>query len=165
MTKRGTTILSSFSMLLVSIILLLIYFIFKPSYASLTFKASNVTLYVGQSVYNFYEISKEAELTFEVSDNNIIDINSERILALNIGSVSVNILAKIDDQIYKTTFNVTVLNYTYSFKITTIDGCEYKDNILYSYSDNNIFNVEILDKDGSKLSNLKYNYNCQNAIL
>lgn len=118
-------------MLLVSIILLLIYFIFKPSYASLTFKASNVTLYVGQSVYNFYEISEEAELTFEVSDNNIIDINSERILALNIGSVSVNILAKIDDQIYKTTFNVTVLNYTYSFKIDAIEGCKYKDNIIF----------------------------------
>lgn len=148
MTKRAISLLTSLIMLLVSIFLLLCYFVFKTDKITLHLNANNVTLYVGQSVYNYYEVTdSNANIAFEVSEGNIIDINSDRILGLNAGKVTVDIIAKLENLSYSTSIEVTVLSNSYTYSINPIENCIYQNGVLYSYEDDNLFTVDVFDKD------------------
>lgn len=41
----------------------------------------------------------------------------------------------------------------------------YQNGILYSYGDDNLFTVDVFDKDGSKLNNLEFILHSQDVIF
>lgn len=88
-------------MLLVSIFLLLCYFVFKTD-----------------------------KITLHLNANNVIDINSDRILGLKAGIVTVDLIARLDNQYHKTTIEVTVLSNSYTYSINPIENCISKWNII-----------------------------------
>ena len=136
MTKRAISLLTSLIMLLVSIFLLLCYYVFKTD-----------------------------KITLHLNANNVIDINSDRILGLKAGIVTVDLIARLDNQSYKTSIEVTVLSNSYTYSINPIENCIYQNGILYSYGDDNLFTVDVFDKDGSKLNNLEFTLHSQDVIF
>lgn len=136
MTKRAISLLTSLIMLLVSIFLLLCYFVFKTD-----------------------------KITLHLNANNVIDINSDRILGLKAGIVTVDLIARLDNQYHKTTIEVTVLSNTYTYSVYPIENCIYQNGVLFSYGDDNLFTVDVFDKDGSKLNNLEFILHSQDVIF
>ncbi len=128
MTKRASSLLISLFMLALSIGLLLLYFLFKDDsvFTPLTMNGSNISLKVGQSVYNYYTISNEnAEISFEVSKDNIIEIDEEKITGINAGEVTVTLTATLEGQLAKTQIDVAVYNDGYSFILSPVENCDF----------------------------------------
>ena len=77
MTKRLSTIIISMIMIATSLTLLLIFFTFnkteKTILERLTLRADNLSLTVGETVTNFYDVSSEnAVVTFDIENPSII---------------------------------------------------------------------------------------------
>ena len=77
MTKRLSTIIISLIMIATSLTLLLIFFTFnkteKTILERLTLRADNLSLTVGETVTNFYDVSSEnAVVTFDIENPSII---------------------------------------------------------------------------------------------
>lgn len=161
MTKRISSLILSLVMLGISSILLLIYFTFNGSDDSpipLTLSAKNLTLYVGQTVRDFYQLSNNnASLSFNVSQSNIIDINRERVIGLNVGKVSVLLTASLDEQVIEQKIEVVVLNDGYTFSLTPIKNCHFEDSTLFTQNDFSVFSIDVFDEQNNKINYGKYN--------
>ena len=128
MTKRASSLLISLFMLALSVGLLLLYFLYKDDgvFTPLTMNVNNISLKVGQSVYNYYTISNEnAEISFEVSKDNIIEIDEEKITGINAGEVTVTLTATLEGQLAKTQIDVAVYNDGYSFILSPVENCDF----------------------------------------
>lgn len=167
MTKRILSIITSLALLAISSILLIVYFAFggDSSTSTLTLSARNITLKVGQSVYNFYQLSDDnATLSFEVSEENIIDINNERIVGLKAGKVTLFITATTSNQTARDSIEIVVLNSSYSYLITPSQNCEFNDNTLYMTNIFCSFTLEIFDIYGQVVLEPKYNYSSNEEV-
>ncbi len=167
MTKRILSIITSLALLAISSILLIVYFAFggDSSTSTLTLSARNITLKVGQSVYNFYQLSDDnATLSFEVSEENIVDINNERIVGLKAGKLTLFITATTSNQMARDSIEIVVLNSSYSYLITPSQNCEFNDNTLYMTDIFCSFTLEIFDIYGQIVLEPKYNYSSNEEV-
>lgn len=169
MTKRVFSILISLLLLSISIGLLITYFVFnsdKDEFKPLSLLCNNISIFVGDCFYNFYQISHEgASIVFDVSKENIIQVDSEKIVGLNAGQVDVTLTATFENQMAKTKMQVTVLNEDYTFLITPIQNCYYDDKTLFLNNDICLFQIDIFDQLNNKLENLSCQVTTSNNAL
>lgn len=168
--KSIAVIIASVFLLVASIIILLVFFVFnkdnsEAEYKVLRINADNVTLYVGQSLENYFTVSNEdAVITIDVDKDGIVNIDKEKIVALKSGKVNVKLTASYQDTISSDYFSITVLNRDYSFDIRGIENCYYKDSTLYITQNICQFAVDIYDKTGQMLKQPSIKYSCSDSI-
>lgn len=156
MYKRLNIILISLVIIILSIFIFLTVFVFiKPKNTiPLSVTAENISLKVGNSLKNFYTVSEDnAEVSFEVENSNIIDINANEITGKQTGKTNVVITASKDDKIAKTSFEVSVINSDITFTIETISNCNYVDNKLVMSSTACQFSIKFYSKEQTLISN------------
>ena len=169
MTKKTITILASLFILAISFFLLLIFFAFNShsfnnnTKDNLILSANNLTLNIGDVVYNYFDVSEDnAQITITTNNNNIIEINKEYIRGLEVGNVTVTIMAEYNGLHAKQSFLVIVKNDDYSFNIIPISSCSYENNNIYLLSQVCQFSIEVFDFYGKRLDNLTYQINSTN---
>ena len=169
MTKKTITILASLFILAISFFLLLIFFAFNShsfnnnTKDNLILSANNLTLNIGDVVYNYFDVSEDnAQITITTNNNNIIEINKEYIRGLEVGNVTVTIMAEYNGLHAKQSFLVIVKNDGYSFNIIPISSCSYENNNIYLLSQVCQFRIEVFDFYGKRLDNLTYQINSTN---
>lgn len=168
MTKRMATILISLIMLAISFTLLLVFFSFNQNYNNslqkLYISANNLSLNVGDTVENFYEINnKQADVNFEIDNEKIILINDDTITAIKVGKVNLTIIATYKENIVQKTILVDVKSKNINLKITPVLNCFIMNNNLYQTDKICQFGLEIINTDGSLIC--EYEYSVENAIL
>ena len=155
MTRKIKTILFSSLLLAISIILLLVFFVFiKPQKSNLPLSilTSNISLQKGQINYNFYTLShQDAQLEFEMSKDNIVEINKDYIKGINSGIVEITITAKYDKRQAKSSFTVYVYESGYTYSVIPRENCNYSNNKLILESSHCQFRVELYDQLGNTL--------------
>lgn len=169
MTKKTITILASLFILAISFFLLLIFFAFNShsfnnnTKDNLILSANNLTLNIGDVVYNYFDVSEDnAQITITTNNNNIIEINKEYIRGLEVGNVTVTIMAEYNGLHAKQSFLVIVKKDDYSFNIIPISSCSYENNNIYLLSQVCQFRIEVFDFYGKRLDNLTYQINSTN---
>lgn len=169
MTKKTITILASLFILAISFFLLLIFFAFNRhsfnnnTKDNLILSANNLTLNIGDVVYNYFDVSEDnAQITITTNNNNIIEINKEYIRGLEVGNVTVTIMAEYNGLHAKQSFLVIVKKDDYSFNIIPISSCSYENNNIYLLSQVCQFRIEVFDFYGKRLDNLTYQINSTN---
>ena len=169
MTKKTITILASLFILAISFFLLLIFFAFNRhsfnnnTKDNLILSANNLTLNIGDVVYNYFDVSEDnAQITITTNNNNIIEINKEYIRGLEVGNVTVTIMAEYNGLHAKQSFLVIVKKDDYSFNIIPISSCSYENNNIYLLSQVCQFSIEVFDFYGKRLDNLTYQINSTN---
>ncbi len=166
MNKRVSSLLISLLFLALSTILLLVYFIFNndSENSPLSLYGNDISLQVGESVYNYYQVSnKDAEISFYIDKEGIISIDKNKITGVNAGEVCVNLTAKYQNQISKTQINVKVYNDNYTIQLNTIENCYFEDSTLFMTSNVCAFQLEVFDKLNNKIDNLKFRINTTNS--
>lgn len=166
MTKKIKTILFSSVLLAISVILLLVFFVFlKPQKDNLPLSilASDISLNKNETVSNFYTLSHEdATLEFVVSKENVVEINKDYIKGINAGVVKVTIIAKLDDSQAEATFTVSVYESGYTFSVITLDNCSFSDSTLTIQSFPCQFRVEVYDRLGQTVDS-PFTYSANNG--
>lgn len=166
MMKRAATLIFSLTLLGVSVGLLLIYFLFegkRETFVPLTLSCSDITLYVGQNIEEFYFASlPDAEVSFSVNKDGIIRIDEKQLFAVNPGFVQVTITATAQGQIAKNQFNVTVMSYGYSFEIVANENCHYENSRLVMEENACQFQVLVYNPVGEMCSGLAYQASATN---
>lgn len=161
MNKRTSSILVSLFLLFISIGLLLVYFVFKDKnndkVSPLSLFANDQILYVGEDVYNFYSVSdKNALIEFDVSKQNIISVNKDKISGISAGEVYLTITATLNRETTKTQLKVTVLNHDYTINIMPEMSCYFQNNTLFINADVCQFQLNVFDRLNNKIDNLNY---------
>lgn len=150
MTKRGFVIIKSLIILAISVFLLLIfiYFTKKPNTVekNINISVKNISLNVGEEKYNFYSINNDkASVSFEVNKEGIIEINHEKIIALNAGEVTVTITANLNNFTTEKSFTVKVYANNYSYSIVPVQGCSVENNNIFKTQE--VCQINIIFKD------------------
>lgn len=158
MKKRISVIISSLSMIAISIILLLVFFLSENKNEKLLYcSASDIELKVGETIYNYYDITKaNAEISFSVNKENIIEIDKTKIYGQCAGEVEVTLTATLGEEKSVATFHVKVYDESYRVEFSSIVDCSLEGNTLYAQSKISQFKFEVFDQLGNKLSNLKF---------
>ena len=170
--KVLATIIASVSLIVIAIIVLLLFLFAgkdgsKTTNDILRINANNVTLYKGDTLNDYYELSiEDAQISIDVNKNDIIEIDKDKITALTSGEVTVTLIATYNDNSAKDTFTVKVLNCDYSYDVQTIINCSYQNNTLMVEGDYCQFNIEIYDFSGQPFESTDYKFTVtNNAIL
>lgn len=161
MTKRLSTIIISLIMIATSLTLLLIFFTFnkteKTILERLTLRADNLSLTVGETVTNFYDVSSEnAVVTFDIENPSIISIKGKNLSALDVGKTNIKITASLNDVTTETNMTVEITNESFVLQLTPSQNCYLDDNILYLTGDFCRFTVNIFDYDGNLIKDFYY---------
>jgi len=169
MSKKLITIISSISLLAISTILLLVFFVFNKSpneNTPLFITANDITLTKNESKYNFFSVSKQnATIDFEVDKENIIEINENYVKGLKAGVVCLTIKAQLEDEFTQVQISITVCDNGYSYTITPYDGCQVNENKLTLEKSPCQFKVSVFDELGQIVSNKNSNYSASNEAL
>lgn len=171
MTKRISTIISSLVLLAISFILLLIFFIFNSQNSNsqnkpLSIYASDVVLTVGESVSNFYILSDEKAIVEITSTNNsIFEVKDKKLTALKTGKAQLTLIATLDKQIAKTSFNLEVIKSDYTFAIETANNCTIEDNNIYMQSTSCQFSIKVYDKNENTYVSKVIEYSATNDAI
>ncbi len=158
MNKRLATILACFAMLAVSAILLLTFLIDKKEEEEEFYcTAQNVNLCLGESAYNYYQISHPLSIiNISVDKANIIDIDNEKITAVGIGTTNVTLSASYGDKKSETTFTVKVSEQNYTISFTPTANCYFEGNTIYVQSKTCQFSFEICNSQNIQIEVLNY---------
>ena len=161
MTNRLSTIIISLIMIATSLTLLLIFFTFnkteKTILERLTLRADNLSLTVGETVTNFYDVSSEnAVVTFDIENPSIISINGKNLFALDVGKTNIKITASLNDVTTETNMTVEITNESFVLQLAPSQNCYFDDNILYLTGDFCRFTVNIIDYDGNLIKDFYY---------
>lgn len=154
--KTLATILASSFIVIASLIILLIFFVFKQNDTradiKLSLNANDINLFIGQSVDDFYQVSTdEAEINFYYDDNGIIQIENGILKALNRGKTSVTIEASLGLKKTTITFNVNVYGYDYYYSIEELYGAYLEEGSLYLTDDYCQFQIYLYDYLGDRI--------------
>ena len=158
--KKTISILVSFGIIALSIIILLVFFVFKDINKqklepSVNITASDISMNIGEEKFEFYNINNDkAIVKFKIDKEGIINVDKEKIVALKVGVVNVTIIATLNDFVTQTDFCVKVYGNEYSFIINEIKNCEFRDNVLYKQGTSCQFRITLYDKLGQIAENL-----------
>lgn len=143
----------SLTVLLASFVLLLCFVVLKDNKTSsspLTLTSSNITMLVGTSKTDFYEVSNEnAIIEISAENEELFKIENNVITAIKAGQTKITIIASLNGDKAKTTFLLTAENETYTHEITAISNCYFENSILYLTDNACQFSVTIFDKIGN----------------
>ncbi|MBQ8909021.1 MAG: hypothetical protein IJY90_01885 [Clostridia bacterium] len=115
--------------------------------------AEDIEMEIGQTKINFYQVSHEnAIVSFSVDKSDIIDIDKDKIVALNAGKVTVEMTVTVDDKQVKDVFIVTVLANQYTMKFKVASGGTLTGNTLTLTSKECQFYAHFYDKKGEELT-------------
>ncbi len=158
MNKRLATILACFAMLAVSAILLLTFLLDKKEEKEEFYcTAQNVNLCLGESAYNYYQVSHPLSIiNISVERENIIEIDNEKITAIGIGTTNVTLSASYGDKKSETTFTVKVSEQNYTISFTPTANCYFEGNTLYAQSKTCQFSFEIRNSQNTKVEIVNY---------
>ncbi len=165
MSKKTRTILFSFTLLAISLILLLAFFFTQqPSNIQpLNIFASEKHIQKGESIYNFYTVShKDAVLSFEVNKEGIIEINTNFIKGKKAGVVEVTITATLNDQETQTSFKIYVYENEFSCDIIPQSNCSFSGSVLSMTANICQFKVTLYDNLGQVILDSTCSYSATN---
>ncbi len=139
--------------LVLSVLAVVIYFVVTGGINSNTpitrISTDDLVIYKGSYVENFYEVNvDDAEITFAVDKEGIININKDRLEGCEVGEVDVLISAESHGSIASDTFKVTVIDRDYSYTVEPVIDCTFEDNTLFMPNDECFFKFQILDTYG-----------------
>lgn len=159
--NKTKAVISCLSILALSIIILLVYFVFIDNKSSnnnyLTCFVYNKTINVGESIYNFYEINDNtAEISFEVDKENVIEIDKFHIKGLNVGEVNIILIAKTKDEKIEKEFKVNVVKKEYTFEFTSIYGCNFQQDTIFTENGQFQFNLIVKDENNILLEDVDF---------
>ncbi len=163
MTKKSSSILVSLGLLAISLILLLIFFIYRNSTSSFdstifSLQANNIDMQVGDKKTNyFYLTHKEASLDITTEDKEIIYVDEEKIIGLKPGIANVSIKASLENVTLSTTIVVKVFNDDYLIKFDILEGGYFSDNILCLENETCQFKLKLYDKLNRQVSDANFN--------
>ena len=137
MTTKIRAYLISAAILIVSLVMMLIFVLPKGNdpapWTPFSFVTKNLTMEAGEMISPFYQSSHDdITISYVVDKENIVEINLENksIRALNSGAVKVTLEVEYDGNIYKYSFNVSVLKSSQTLEIVPISNCTFENNIL-----------------------------------
>ena len=169
MKNRLKIILTCCGLLAVSVVLLLVFLLSTGDNKerSLYCSVADVEMNVDDKVYNFYEVSNsEAEISFAVSEQNIIEINKDFIYGKSAGEVTVTMTAVYKDQKSETSFVVKVFAHNdYRVEITSVDNCYLEGNTIYAQSDTIQIKVDVYDSLNNLVLDFKYDIETSGETL
>lgn len=159
--NKTKVVISCLSILALSIIILLVYFVFIDNKSSnnnyLTCFVYDKTINVGESIYNFYDINDNtAEISFEVDKENIIEIDKFHIKGLNVGEVNITLIAKTKDEKIEKEFKVNVVKKEYTFEFTSIYGCNIQQDNIFTENGQFQFNLIVKDENNTLLEDVDF---------
>ena len=158
MKSRIKVVLSCVSMLAITVVLLLVFFLTNKNNKNQFYcSASDIEICVGDWVSNFYHVSKpNAQISFSVDKENIIEIDENKIYGLSAGEVEVTLTAILGEEKSVDTFIVKVYNQNYSIEFSAIADCDFEGNTLFAHSNTCQFTISVYDALNQKLSNPKF---------
>lgn len=161
--------------MIISVVLLLVFLLPKKddkliltTNQTVTNSANDITLSVGNKLYNYYELSdKSAKLTFELDKQGIININEEMIEGLKVGEVNVVMTATTKTSATKNQFKVTVFENEYKIMFESVNNCIISENTILTTANVFQFNVKVKNIENTELENITYSIisNKENTII
>lgn len=125
----------------------------------------DITLDIGQTKTDFYQVSaSDYEINFETDKEDIIEIDKDKIVAINPGKVKVTVQVIINENIVEESFHVTVLAPSYSYQLSSLSNCTFEGNTLCLTSQVAQFKIKIYDKDGVEVENPTLTYVASDGI-
>lgn len=144
-------------MLAISVVLLIVFVVNKNTNSQLYCSASDIEICKGETIYDFYEVTNEnAEISFTVDCENIIEINDLYIRGLKAGEVNVTIKAQYKGEISIDEFCVKVYDESYRVEFVSILDCVIGGNTITALSNSFQFKVEIFDALNRKIENVEF---------
>ena len=114
----------------------------------------DVTLEIGQIKTDFYQVSAEDyEISFELDKDNVIEIDENKIVAINSGKVKVDVRVIVEGNSIEESFYVTVLAESYSYQLENLINCSVNGNNIVFSSQTAQFKIRCFDKDGIEIKN------------
>lgn len=163
MTKKSSSILVSLGLLAISLILLLLFFIYKNNTGNydntiFSLQANNIDMQVGdQKLDYFYLTHKEASLDITTENEDIIYVDKEKIIGLKPGIANVSITASLENVTLSTEITVKVFNDDYIVKFDILEGGYFNNNILCLENEICQFKLELYDKLNRQMKNANFN--------
>lgn len=137
----------------------------KPPLAPANVYVQDITLDIGQTKTDFYQVSaSDYEINFETDKEDIIEIDKDKIVAINPGKVKVTVQVIINENIVAESFYVTVLAPSYSYQLSSLSNCTFEGNTLCLTSQVAQFKIKIYDKDGVEVENPTLTYVASDGI-
>ena len=169
MNRKITTILISFLLLLISVILLIAFLIIPSNLSNavkpLSISSQDYNLTIGERVEKFYQVSKvDSIVSFEIEDENIVKIDGEDLVAQQAGYTSITIKAEYENEKTQMTIAINVYMPNYSLNIKPVNNCSFIDNNLYYLEEPCQFQIEIIDKNNSVLTNTNIQIMCDDDV-
>lgn len=152
--KRFVKIIVACIFLLASCILLLTFFIISSNTNTkpLSIYASNCTMYVDESLSNFYTVTDNGcDLTFDIENDTIVTIDDNIIYAHKPGTTKITIHVSKGEKKAQTSIYVTVYARSYSYIIIPVDGCSYDNNSLILHKEICQFSLNIFNELNNKV--------------
>lgn len=113
----------------------------------LSLQSENLTLLVGEKTQNFYIVSDEnAVIEIFADDTTLFNITGNELTAIKAGKTKIVIMAYLNGDKAKTTFNLTVENESPSFQITPTTNCSINGLILTMTDNTCQFSIIVFDK-------------------
>ncbi len=114
----------------------------------------NLNIKVGEEIRNFYSVSNpNAEITFELDKENIIDIDKYRIKGLQCGEVNVTIIATLNDEVARDTCKVIVSQEECKIKFVfkEDENCQFDEinQTLYLKGNSFLYQITLIDRAGN----------------
>jgi len=170
------SILFSLGAIAITIVLLLVFLLPKQNSDELvltpnktiTSSINDISLSVGNKIYDYYEISdKSAEFSFTLDKQGIINIDKEKIEGLKVGEVNVKMIAKTKTSSTSIKFKVVVCAGEYTFNFQSISSCTFENDNINISSNAFQFKIEVLSKTNTKMENIEFNIvsNKSNTII
>ena len=156
------------AVILLSIVLLFVIMLIprkqREPLTALNCSIDDIELAVGEIKTDFYRLSHEdALLSFLVDKEGVIEIDDERIVAVEAGVVNVTATVALGEQSITEMFVVSVFADEYSLVISPISNCEFEENILYLSGTSCQFDVDFLDKNGASIGDIEILFSATNG--
>ena len=156
------------SCLIAVAVAILLVFLFLPTGDSspkdiINSHVEDFEMEIGETKSGFLHISnKNAEISFEVDKEGIIDINENRIIGLKAGEVVVEVKITYAEQSISDEFKVTVLSSEYILNLELTYGGYVENEVLYMTQNVCQFDVIFLDRSGKEIVDCEISLSASN---
>ena len=114
----------------------------------------DITLEKGQVKTDFYQISAENyEIDFDTDCEGVIEIDAEKIVAVESGVVKVDVTVEIRGNLIEESFYVTVLAQSFSYKFENVIGCSIDGDDIMLLDAPAQFKIRCFDANGLEIAN------------
>ena len=104
---------------------------------SIQVNKENITLFIGESTaieYEFVPNSISEEVTWNIENDDIVEVNDNIVTALNYGETSISIISSSNEEI-KTTIKISVIRRIYNI-IYELNGSYFTNDVVNTFEEN-----------------------------